>query len=72
MKTKNALIIISCLWVCVIISGCKNNREPLKVAIAPYQDIAMIENIAPLKLDQKYNTPVTLLTMQWEDILQAV
>jgi ABC-type nitrate/sulfonate/bicarbonate transport system substrate-binding protein len=45
---------------------------PLKVAMSPYQDLAMIVNIAPLKLEQKYGTKVQLMTMGWEDIPPAV
>jgi hypothetical protein len=45
---------------------------PLKVAMSPYQDLAMIVNIGPLKLEQKYGTKVQLMTMGWEDIPPAV
>lgn len=58
-----ALIAVSCNW---------SKKKPLIVGISPYQDIAMIVNIADLELEKKYNTQVELRTMNWEDILPAV
>lgn len=72
MKTKTTFYLVLCLAACSVLNSCKQQSAPLRVAIAPYQDIAMIENITPLKLDEKYHTPVQLLTMQWEDILPAI
>ena len=44
----------------------------LSVAIAPYQDLAMIVNVPALGLDKRFNFKINLLTMAWEDILPAI
>ncbi|MGH9424711.1 MAG: ABC transporter substrate-binding protein, partial [Terriglobia bacterium] len=44
----------------------------LTVAIAPYQDLAMLVNAPKLGLDAKEGISVDLITMAWEDILPAV
>jgi len=55
------------------ISACTPQEESaLHVAISPYQDIAMLVNIEPLGLDEKYGLDVELQTMAWEDILPAI
>lgn len=46
--------------------------SPIRVAIAPYQDLAMIVNAKPLGLEEKYGTRLDILTMGWEEILPAV
>lgn len=47
-------------------------KAPLRVAIAPYQDMAWLANIKDLKLEDKYKTKIQLLTMPWEDIIPAI
>jgi ABC-type nitrate/sulfonate/bicarbonate transport system substrate-binding protein len=61
------------LTVCLIFS-CRDavKTEPLKVAISPYQDLAMFVNIDNLGLEKKYGTDLDLLTMNWENILPAL
>jgi len=49
-----------------------SGSSPLRLGLAPYQDLAMIVNIKPLGLDKKYNTQVELVTMGWEEILPSV
>jgi hypothetical protein len=44
----------------------------LRVAIAPYQDMALLANIKGLGLEKKYGTKIELFTMPWEDIIPAV
>ncbi len=63
---------LSFLLLSILIISCSTKDEPLKVAISPYQDIAMIVNIKNLNLEEKYNIQVDLLTMNWEDILPAI
>ncbi len=46
--------------------------QPLRVAISPYQDIAMLVNVDHLGLEQKYGTEIELVTLGWEEILPAV
>ncbi|MDB5470163.1 MAG: hypothetical protein JWR84_1723 [Caulobacter sp.] len=47
-------------------------HSPLRIAMAPYQDLAMIVNAEPLGLEKKYGTDIELITMGWEDISPAV
>jgi hypothetical protein len=63
--------IIFVAFLVLVINSCKNENK-LKIAISPYQDIAMIVNIKNLKLEEKYNIRVDLQTMNWEEILPAV
>jgi hypothetical protein len=65
-----SFILILCLSLFLFNSCNKENK--LKVAISPYQDIAMIVNIPNLNLDKKYDLNIELLTMNWEDILPAI
>lgn len=58
-------------FVLISFSSCKEEVK-LKVAISPYQDIAMIVNKDNLKLEEKYMTELDLITMNWEEILPAV
>lgn len=78
---RSALLIAATLALIVLItvivfmqSRGKNesDRPQLRVAIAPYQDLAMLVNIEPLGLEEKYDLDVELVTMAWEDILPAV
>ena len=50
----------------------QSDTDTLRVAIAPYQDIAMLVNYKHLSLDQKYGVSLQLMTMNWEDIPPAV
>lgn len=65
-------IIILLIGVILSISSCNTRSQKVRVAISPYQDIAMIVNIKNLNLEEKYGTKVELLSMNWEDILPAV
>jgi len=49
-----------------------DSTQPLRIAMAPYQDLAMMVNAKPLGLEKKYGTKIELLTMAWEDIPPAV
>jgi ABC-type nitrate/sulfonate/bicarbonate transport system substrate-binding protein len=44
----------------------------LRVALAPYQDLAMLVNAEPLGLYEKSGVNLKLFTMAWEEILPAV
>jgi ABC-type transport system substrate-binding protein len=61
----------------VVLNSCKKREEQgklptLTVAIAPYQDLAMLVNAPELKFDAKAGITLNLVTMAWEDILPAV
>lgn len=49
-----------------------NPQAPLKMAISPYQEIALLVNEKPLGLEKKYNVNLELITMPWEEQLPAV
>ncbi len=48
------------------------NLPPLRVAIAPYQDVGMLVAEKELGLEKKYGTQVELVTLAWEDIPNAI
>jgi len=56
----------------VLLDRNQDTQAPLRVAMSPYQDLAMLVNIEPLGLEQRYGTDVELLTMGWEEIPPAV
>ena len=45
---------------------------PLRVGIAPYQEMSILVNEKHLGLEDQYGTRIELLTMPWEDLLPAV
>lgn len=47
-------------------------RVELSVAIAPYQDMAMLVNVEPLGLEEKYDMDLDIKTVAWEDLLPSV
>jgi ABC-type nitrate/sulfonate/bicarbonate transport system substrate-binding protein len=50
----------------------QSSQTPLRMAISPYQEIALLVNEKPLGLEKKYNVNLDLITMPWEDQLPAV
>lgn len=60
----------------LLISSCNscnsNKSKSLKLAISPYQDLAMIENIKQLGLEEKYNVKIDLVTLPWEEIIPSI
>jgi ABC-type nitrate/sulfonate/bicarbonate transport system substrate-binding protein len=74
---------LTALAVAVLMSACgqsaqsptstaTNAEAPLRVAISPYQDIAILVNVKNLGLEKKYGTQLELITLPWEDIPNAV
>ena len=76
MKKIKLFLTLATIVALVMFWGCgrksENDIDKVKIAISPYQDIAMIVNIKNLGLEKKYNLNVELLTMSWEEILPAV
>lgn len=74
MKTLKAILALSLLGILVF--SCNNKVKegsvPLKLAISPYQDLAMIVNLKNLDLEKKYNLKVELQTLPWEEIIPAI
>lgn len=60
--------------ILLVFNSCNTNEgsKSLKLAISPYQDLAMIQNIKNLNLEKKYNTKVDLVTLPWEEIISAI
>jgi ABC-type nitrate/sulfonate/bicarbonate transport system substrate-binding protein len=48
------------------------DQTPLRVAIAPYQDVGMLVAEKDLGLEKKYGTKLELITLAWEDIPNAI
>lgn len=73
-KMKSGILLGLFLLGSMFLSGCKDKagEEPLRLAISPYQDLAMITNIQHLGLEKKYGTNVELVTLPWEEIISAV
>lgn len=46
--------------------------RPLRLGMAPYQDLAMIVNAEPLGLERRYGTDIELVTMGAEELLPSV
>ena len=66
-----ALLIAGFAGLC----GCnkrQDNLPVLKVAIAPYQDMAMLMSVTPLGLDKKQGMQLQILSMVWQDLTPAV
>lgn len=84
MTKSRLMFIFAAITACTCIAACfslpgKNSTSQsetpdreLRVAIAPYQDMAMLMNIQSLGLEKKYNTRVKLITMAWPDLTPAV
>ena len=71
LEKKTRIIILLFIGISII-SSCKPRDRKIRVAISPYQDIAMIVNIKNLDLEEKYGTSVELFSMNWEGILPSV
>lgn len=79
---KSALLHISQLFISIfLLTACSKGSDstntssrqaPLRVGIAPYQEMALLVNEKDLGLEKKYGTKLEFLTMPWEDLLPAV
>jgi len=85
LASKQRLVILSSILAVFILAACSQKlvqqnsgnpaitgEAPLRVAIAPYQDMAILVNAKSLGLEKKYDTKLELFTMPWEDIIPAV
>jgi ABC-type nitrate/sulfonate/bicarbonate transport system substrate-binding protein len=50
----------------------QSENGAIRVAISPYQDIAMLVNYKKLGLEQRYGVAIETVTMNWEDIPPAI
>lgn len=80
LEKKNRVLVIGLAVAAVIVSmlllllytSRPSRSKSIKVAISPYQDIAMMVNIKNLNLEEKYGTSVDFYSMNWEEIMPAV
>ena len=49
----------------------KEDRQ-VRMVISPYQDLAMMVNVKPLRLDEKYGFDLQLKTIPWEQTLPTI
>jgi ABC-type nitrate/sulfonate/bicarbonate transport system substrate-binding protein len=76
MKTKSGLIAGAALSLVLLVAVAifffvrspAPSGEPLTVAIAPYQDLAMLTVYKKLRLEEKYGTAIKIVTLPWEEI----
>lgn len=82
-KLLLTLLVLAVVAAAVIwrLRGSKEHGNPpvnglgmptIKVAIAPYQDMAMLMNAKPLELDKKHGIDLQVLSMAWQDLTPAV
>lgn len=72
LEKKMRVALVATTILSLILGSCTSRNNVVKVAISPYQDIAMIVNIKNLCLEEKYGTSVEFYSMNWEDIMPAV
>src|SRR4051794_3074789 len=77
MKTlrRRSFAVVLTAALFVGLCGCGKHEQGLpvlKVAISPYQDMAMLMNAKPLGLDKKYGIQLELPSMDWQDLTPAV
>ncbi len=56
----------------ILLTGCskkENKVNALNLLISPYQDLAMIVNVKPLKLEEKYKMKLNITTVPWQNIM---
>lgn len=70
--TVIGLVVIASLLLIMLFALRPSRNRSIKVAISPYQDIAMMVNIKNLNLEEKYGTSVDFYSMNWEEIMPAV
>ena len=47
----------------------EKKENALNLLISPYQDLAMIVNVKPLKLEEKYKMKLNITTVPWQNIM---
>jgi ABC-type nitrate/sulfonate/bicarbonate transport system substrate-binding protein len=77
ITTKRTIFGIAAITVAIVVAiiACRSSvtgNRTLRVAIAPYQDLAILTTHRQLNLDQTYGTSIELVTLQWEDIVPAL
>ena len=68
-----SLFFVAIFGITESVAGSATEKRPkITVAIAPYQDMAMLVNIDKLGLEKKYGVDVDLITMAWKDLTPAL
>ncbi len=73
MTRSRLIIAISALIALVAVAAFffqspSSDEALLRVAISPYQDVAMLTVYKKLELEEKYGTRVNLVTLPWEEV----
>lgn len=71
-KVRLILVAIAVIAATVFLYGQKDELSDIRILISPYQDLAMLVNIKPLKLEEKYNTSVDIKTIPWEETYTTI
>jgi ABC-type nitrate/sulfonate/bicarbonate transport system substrate-binding protein len=66
------LVVLLAVYVALVAWIPSTNGRALRVALAPYQDMALLVNHEPLGLDKKYGITLDLVTVSWSDLVPAV
>jgi ABC-type nitrate/sulfonate/bicarbonate transport system substrate-binding protein len=78
MKLKKPFLIAAAflgallLIILATIFRAPSPKAPLRLAIAPYQDLAMIVNAEPIGAAKNHGIDLDLVTLSWENIFPAV
>jgi ABC-type nitrate/sulfonate/bicarbonate transport system substrate-binding protein len=79
MKKKNLLIIavaVTAIIATVLayrsLKKAPSETKPLRVAIAPYQDLAMLMTYKQLGLEERHGIKLEVLTTAWEEIVPSL
>jgi len=72
LGTAFAAVVVIVAAVVSFLQTRSSDETLLRVAIAPYQDMAMLTVYKKLGLEEKYGTRLDLLTLQWEEIQSSL
>lgn len=74
-QNKKIVLVIVALVMLVVVAffaTSKNNtKQPLKVGIAPYQDMSLLFNAKSESFQKKYNLDLKFITLSWQDLIPA-
>lgn len=79
MKNKSIIVLIVVVILAIIVVAVRQGENtastgarPLKVAIAPYQDMALLMNANRDVIQKKHNLDVEYTTVAWEDLTPTI
>jgi hypothetical protein len=78
LMTRNRVLTVLAVIIAIVgAAAIFLNKKPgvnnsLRVAISPYQDLAMLTAHDHLGLDTKYGTRIEIVTLAWEDVVPSL